>query len=248
MLRYFFLVVGLMLLPIGALEAEESQARLCEKPLKAVIEDPLLGKAFKAAYPKIGEAKTLQSGSCIQPYQAILYENSVILLTLTPSEKECRNCSAVMNIVFLKSSKNGSLTRAGEQEAFAHEANFGSLTSVTPMSFGAEEGIVLEGGGSFQGVSFSYLQPYVFREAQAVAFVGDGILLSHKSCGSDGGESCTDLQGQWRADPGGRLLVSYSGKIDGKKIGGTVVYERRGDGLVVSSGNKLAEQINEARP
>jgi hypothetical protein len=45
------------------------------------------------------------------------------------------------------------------------------------------------------------------------------------------------------------LLVSYSGKIDGKiNIGGTVVYERQGDALAISSGGKLAHQINETRP
>jgi hypothetical protein len=250
--RLVFAATGLLLAQ-HSLRAEVDPLPLCPGSSQVMADDPLLRDAFKAAYPKIAERKGKKAASkpCVYPYQAILYESAVVLLTLgqIPGEA-CHGCGAKISAVFLK--KNGSsLTPAGRHDEFAETGTFGSPSAVTPVRFGADDGVVIQGGGTFQGITSTSIEPFVFQEGR-VKSLGpqEGIATGFTNCGAKvDGEPCSNIDATWRVDPGGRLLVTYSGTWEDKsKAFGTVIYERRGVALVLVSGAKIAAEMNGSQP
>ncbi|MCB5175366.1 hypothetical protein [Microvirga lenta] len=244
----------LLLIAAGLLTGAAAQAQgngkpqlLCPGSAKMMAADPLLRDAVKAAYPKIPESRrsVRQHGAapCLFPYQAILYGDSVVLLTLgrIPGEA-CHGCAGELSAVFLRKSKDD-LTVEGRHDGFAESGTFGDPGIVTPTRLGPDNGIVIEGGGTFQGETSSSLQAFIFRDRRAVRLgPRDGIPLRLSNCeAKEKGEPCTDINAAWRVDPGGRLLIDYGGKFaDGTKVATTVIYERRGDKLVLASGKPPA--------
>lgn len=247
--RLVFAAAGLLLAQ-HSLRAEEDPLPLCPGSSQVMADDPLLQDAFKAAYPKITERKGRKAASepCVYPYQAILYESVVVLLTLghIPGEA-CHGCGAKISAVFLN--RNGSaLTPAGRHDEFTESGTFGSPGVITPIRLGPDDGVIIEAGGTFQGITSSSIEPFVFQGGQVKSLsLGEGIATSFTNCGAKvRGKPCSDINATWRADPGGRLLVTYSGTwVDKSKAFGTVVYEREGDALVLVSGAKIAADRSE---
>jgi hypothetical protein len=250
-MRLGLVAAGLLMLS-PAVHAQDGALPLCQGASKATASDPLLREAVKAAFPKVAERKGKKTPEpCIYPYQATLYESAVVLLTLgqIPGEA-CHGCSAKVSAVFLK--KNASaLTPVTRHGDFTETGTFGSPSAVTPVRFGHDDGVVIEGGGTFQGITFSAIETFVFRDGQAKSLGPEtGIPLIFTDCGAKAdGEPCTNISAEWRADPGGRLLITYSGKREDKSIvDGTAIYERKGDALVLVSGEKIAAEMNDTRP
>jgi hypothetical protein len=253
MLKKLSLVAAGLLMGLPAARAQDGSLPLCQGSSTVLAADPLLRSAVKAAYPKSPErrGKKPTSEPCIYPYQAILYESAVVLLTLgqIPGEA-CHGCSAKISAVFLRRNA-AALTPVGRHDEFVEVGTFGSPSAITPIRFGADDGVVIEGGGTFQGVTFSLLEAYVFRDGQAKSLGPEnGIPLVFTDCGAKADDGpCTNIGAQWRADPGGRLLVTYSGRREDKTtVDGTAIYERKGDTLVLVSGEKIAAEMNETRP
>lgn len=227
----------------SAMEAGERSMQLCADASETMLSDPLLRNAMKAAYPNVPERRADQKPAgaegCVYPYQAILYENAAVLLTLGQKPGDaCHGCPAKISAVFLKREKDR-LTPVARHRDFAESGTWGDLNGITPVRWGSDDGIVIEGAGTFQGETSSLVQAFIFRNGRAQAISpGKGILLSRSNCDTaDSTEACTDIGGAWRVDPAGRMLIEYGGKSeDGKTIETTVIYERQGDALVLISG------------
>ncbi|HZH50308.1 MAG TPA: hypothetical protein VEZ16_00355 [Microvirga sp.] len=249
--RLIFILAGILFGLASAL-ADGVSLPLCPGSSKVAAADPLLRSALKAAYPRAVERKgrARTSEPCLYPYQAILYETSVVLITLGQIPGEgCHGCGAKVSATFLRK-EGAALTPVGRHADFAEVGTFAAPSAITPVRFGADDGVVIEGGGTFQGVSFSVIEPFVFRTGRARPIGPEnGIPLAYEDCGAKVDEPCASIGGQWRADPGGRLLVAYSGRrADKTNVEATAVYERRGDALVLVSGAKVAAEMSGMRP
>jgi hypothetical protein len=247
--RLVFAAAGLLLAQHSA-QAEGNSLPLCPGTAQVMAADPLLRDAFMAAYPNIAERKGKKAVSqpCVYPFQAILYESAVVLLTLgqIPGEA-CHSCGAKISAVFLQ--RNGSaLKPVGRHDEFTETGTFGAPRDVMPIRLGADDGVVLQEGGTFQGITSSSIRPFVFQGEQAKPLEPqEGIPLGFTDCGAKvDSKRCSDIDATWWVDPGGRLLVSYRGRwTDKSKALGTVIYERKGDALVLMSGAKVAADRDE---
>ncbi|MGO4572972.1 hypothetical protein [Microvirga sp. 2TAF3] len=241
--RLLVIAAATLLLGVQAAQASDRPLQLCPGSFESMATDSLLRDAMKAAYPNISERKKnlkiAEPEQCIYPYQAIPYADAVVLLTLgqTPGDA-CHGCPAKVSADFLKRDKER-LIPITRQNDFAKSGTWGDLTSVTSVRWGTEDGIVIEGGGTFQGESSSTIQAFTFREERALAISPEGgILLSQSNCdGAETGAPCTDITGTWKVDQAGRLRITYRGKRDGRtRVNTKVVYERQGDILALTSG------------
>jgi hypothetical protein len=254
MWKYLRLVAVCGLAGAGAAQAEEALLPLCPQASRAFAADPLLRKAVAAAYPRIRRQRTRDhraADPCLYPYQAILYDRVVVLITLKQVPGEgCHGCPALLSADFLNARRKR-LVRVGRHDEFGQSGTFAGNISLTPIRFGGSDGIVIEGSGTFQGVGASVLDVFVFRNGRALSIgPAAGIPAGYNTCGARGeGEPCGNVKARWTADPGGRLLVTYSGKRANKRrVQATVIYERRGDALIVVSGTRTAAEMNASRP
>jgi len=223
--------------------ADDQPARLCPDAADTMAEDPLLRRAAKAAYPGLPDdpagAVGASRGPCVFPYQAVPFARAVVLIVLgqTPGEA-CHGCSAKMSAVLLKRDRNR-LTVVARQQDFGESGTWGDPGTISPVRWGSDDGFLVEGAGTFQGETTSVLQAFVVRDGAIHALLpADGIMLSRSTCeGEDPGAHCQDIAGTWKVDPSGRMTIAYQGKReDGTPVRTAVVYERRGDALVRTSG------------
>jgi len=238
-----------------AAQAQSGSLPVCPTASKSLGSDPLLRTAFKAAYPSAvlppETRKPKFDEPCLYPFQAILYESAVVLITLdrVPGET-CHGCPARLSAVFLRRDRSG-LTPVAHHDGFTESGTWGIVSAITPIRLGRDDGIVVQGGGGFQGESYSVIDPFIFRDGRA-KLLGpqSGIPLEQSNCGAKvDGEPCRNVSGIWRAEPGGRLVISYQGNREDKsEVNGVVIYERRGDALVLTSGNRIAAEMDENRP
>jgi hypothetical protein len=134
----------------------------------------------------------------------------------------------------------GRLRVSWTQRDFVEAGTWGDPGTLSKARIGPDEGFVLESGGTFQGYTQSDLQAFVFREGRVVHLAPEeGIPTARSDCGASFDEdSCMEVGATWKFDAEGRLQVEYRGRnADGTKLRERVRYERRGDALVVVSGN-----------
>ncbi|WP_230531792.1 hypothetical protein [Microvirga roseola] len=240
--------------PQVALSAEEALP-LCPGASEILAADPLLRSAVRAAYPETrerrGRTRRSLNQPCIYPYRAIPYDDAVVLITLAQVPgTACHGCAADVSAVFLK--RDGStLTPVSRHDSFVQIGTFGDLASIEPFRLGAQHGLMVEGGGTFQGYSSSVMVPFLIQDGQMLAVGPDGgIPGGDSNCGAvvDDELPCREVEGRWRVD-GDRLIVHYTGtRGDGSPVDGTVVYELRDGSLVLVSGAEVAAEMIENRP
>jgi hypothetical protein len=120
--------------------------------------------------------------------------------------------------------------------------------SINSFRLGTQDGLVVEGGGTFQGYSSSVLSPFLIRNGHMMPIGPEnGISSGDSDCGARDG-ACRDVSGSWHTE-GRRLVVRYLGKrANRSRVDGSVAYELRKSSLVRISGHKLAVQMEESRP
>lgn len=226
--------------------AQDVPSQLCPGSTAAMAGQTTLRNAVKAAYPNAPERKAdpddLEPQPCIYPYQASTFGSTVVLFTFNQNPGEdCHGCGAKISADFLRRDKDRLVPVARHRE-FAESGSWGDLTAIKPVRIGPDDGIVVEGGGTFQGETFSTLQVFIFRDGRAQAISPEnGIIVAQSNCDAvEPGKACTDITGSWKLDPAGRMAVTYRGKRSGKTVPpSTVTYERHGDALEVISGKPL---------
>jgi hypothetical protein len=245
--RLALLAAASLLMTAPEVRAQGGPGQLCPGSTAALRGHALLRSAMKAAYPNVPERKAdpdeAEPEPCIYPYQANAFGDAVVLFTFgqVPGEA-CHGCGAKITATFLRRDGKQLVTVARHPE-FTEAGSWGDIGSITPVRMGADDGIVIQGGGTFQGETISALQVFVFRDGQAVRISPeDGIPLSQDTCDAvEGGRPCTNIDGSWKVDSAGRLTIAYRGKRNGKSLPpATVVYERRGDALEPVSGKPLS--------
>jgi hypothetical protein len=213
-----------------------SAASLCPQAGAAIVKDPWLERATKAAYSGATELSPGSAVDCVFPYVAIVYENSLVLITLgaTPGEG-CHGCGARLSAVFFRREADR-LRELARHRDFGQSGSWGALRALRPVRFGAEEGIVVEGGGLFQGELSYELRSFIFRDGRAIPLSAEGpIISSFNACGN--AEPCDRLESVWRVDPGGRLVLNYeTTRADDSQHHTITIFERRGSSLVRVSG------------
>jgi len=228
-----------------------SDLPLCPSWSVNVETDLVLWQAIDTAYPsaEVGyveeEPGKLQ---CLFPHALLRYDRFMVLIALTGEPGEaCHGCPARVSAVFLERDRNA-LRVIARQDGFTEAGTFGSLMAVSPIRLGAEEGLIVEGGGTFQGYSSSALSPFLIRNWRLEP-VGpeNGISSGDSNCGVRDGP-CRDVSGSWHAQDK-RLVVRYVGRRQNRTaINGSVVYELRKGSLIRISGHRLAREMEESRP
>ncbi|WP_052600432.1 hypothetical protein [Microvirga lotononidis] len=216
-----------------------------------VENDLVLWQALEVAHPS-AKVDYNREGSnlppCVSPYTLLSYDTFMVLLLLAGEPGEaCHGCGASVSAVFLQ--RDGSrLKLAGRHDGFTEAGTFGDLMSINPLRLGSHDGIMVEGGGTFQGYSSSVLTPFLILNGRMKPIGPEnGISSGDSDCGARDGP-CRDVAAYWRTQ-GGRLIVRYVGKrANRSRINGSVVYELRKGMLVRVSGHKLAADIEGSRP
>ncbi len=253
MLRRLALAAFVLLAGVNLAEAADLPLPLCPNVSTVMAKNPLLRTAFRAAYPRAVERRNgrgRNAGPCLYPYQAIAYSGTVVLFTLAgvPGQA-CHGCPAVVSAVFLRKEKRA-LRPAGFQEDFVETGSSGDLNSIRPARFGTADGAVIEGGGTFQGLAFSVIEPFILGDGQMKAIGPEGgIPIASSNCGAkEEGEPCREIRGNWTTE-GGRLQIRYRGRRDdGTRLDAGAVYELRGGALVLVSGADIAAEMRDYRP
>jgi hypothetical protein len=236
---------------LQAASAADAASRrvLCLNWSDNIETDPLLWQALVAAYPntRVTHGKG-PSQRCLFPYTAFSYDKGVVLITLAGVPgKACHGCAAVLSAVFLR--RDGKALRpSSRHDAFEEAGTFGSPMAVNSIRLDGEDGIVVEGGGTFQGYSSSVLRLFLIRSGR-MKRIGpdDGISSGDSDCGA-GDEPCRSVEGHWRVD-GRRFIIRYIGtRADGTQVDGDVVYELRKNALILVSGHGLASEMDTSRP
>lgn len=242
----------------GSIQAAQAadaplQLPLCPGWSENVETDIVLWQALEAAYPSAKvDADDEESSrlSCLFPYKLLRYDQYAVLITLAgePSEA-CHGCPAQLSAVFLKR-VGRTLKPVGRHKNFTEIGTLGSVISLGPFQLGSKQGIVIEGGGTFQGYTTTVFVFYAI-ENQRMRQVGpkNGISSGDSNCGTVMDEGpCRDVVGEWQVE-GDRFKIRYSGvRQDRTRIGGTVTYRFKGDDLILLSGAKLAAEMEENRP
>ncbi len=226
---------------------------LCPNASPVLAKNPSLRSAFKAAYPKAVERRDRNgrnSGPCLYPYRALSYPETVVLFTLAgvPGQA-CHGCPAVVSAVFLKKEKRA-LKPVGFHDDFIETGSSGDLNGIKPARFGAGDGAVVEGGGTFQGQEFSVIEPFLIRDERMKPIGPEGgIPLASSDCGAkEEGEPCREIRGRWRTEER-RLHIRYLGRRDdGTKVDATAIYELRDERLSLVSGGDIAAEMRGYRP
>lgn len=229
------------------------QLPLCPDWSQNVETDIEFWQALEAAYPSARvntEDEEPSRLSCLFPYKLLRYDKFEVLITLAGEPGEaCHGCPAQLSAAFLRRAGQN-LKLVGRHKNFTEVGTFGYVISLEPFSLGSQQGIVVEGGGTFQGYSTGVLVFFVIENGR-MRQVGpeNGISSGDGNCGAVMDEGpCRDVTGEWRVE-GDRLKIRYSGvREDRTKIDGTVTYKLKGDDLILTSGAKLAIEMEESRP
>jgi len=226
---------------------------LCLDWSQNVETDIALWQALEAAYPSAKVASEDEESSrlsCLFPYKLLHYDKLVVLITLAGEPGEaCHGCPAQLSAVFLKR-VGPTLNPVGRHASFTEIGTYGSVISLGGFQLGSKQGIVIEGGGTFQGYSSTVFVFYVINNGR-MRQIGpeNGISSGDSNCGAIMDEGpCRDATGEWRVE-GDRLKIRYFGvREDRTRIDGTVTYRLKGDDLTLTSGAKLATEMEKSRP
>ncbi|KFG69930.1 hypothetical protein [Microvirga sp. BSC39] len=229
------------------------QLPLCPDWSQNVETDIGLWQALEAAYPSVTVAAEVDESSrtsCLFPDKLLRYHNVEVLITLAGEPgKDCHGCPAQLSAVFLK--RDGRVLKpVGRHKNFAETGTFGNVISLGSFEFGSRQGMVIEGGGTFQGYTTTVFVFYAIKNRR-LRQIGpkNGISSGDSNCGAIMDEGpCRDVIGEWQVE-GDRLKIRYSGvREDRTRISGTVVYRFKGDALILLSGAILAAEMQENRP
>ena len=253
MLKRLALLAFVLLAGADLARAADLPLPLCPNASTVMAKNPSLRSAFKAAYPKAVERRSRKgpnSGPCLYPYQALSYPETVVLFTLAgvPGQA-CHGCPAVVSAVFLRKEKRA-LEPVGFHDDFIETGSSGDLNGIKPARFGASDGAVIEGGGTFQGQEFSVIEPFLIQDERMKAIGPEGgIPIASSNCGAkEEGEPCREIRGRWNTE-GRRLHIRYLGRRDDRtRVDATAIYELRGDRLSLVSGGDIAAEMRGYRP
>lgn len=253
MLKTLVLSALLLLGDIQGTSAEEraSDLPLCPGWSVNVENDLVLWQALEAAYPSATVDYNRDGPDlppCLFPVEVVPYDAFMVLITLAGEPGEaCHGCGARVSAVFLQ--RDGrTLKVTGRHADFTEAGTFGDLMAIDAFRLGSQDGLMVEGGGTFQGYTSTVLNPFLILNGRLKP-VGpeSGISSGDSDCGARE-DPCRNVNGSWHT-LGRRLVVRYFGRREnGTGVNGDVAYELRKGALVRVAGHKLAREMEENRP
>ena len=193
----------------------QSLRTFCAAAAKPVQSDSRLSDAVRAVFGPVSFGSKAEE--CIYPLKVLRYASADVLLTQgnVPGDA-CHGCSAYLSAYVLRRA-GGDLKPVARFVDFAEVGTFGAAGDVSPVTIGGDDGLAIEGGGAFQGYSFTNLDLYVFRSGHVVHLeASPPIAISADDSGArTDGEQPTSVVGSWSVPsaPGNIVEVEVDYKI-----------------------------------
>jgi len=232
-MRILFVLVGLILSAAPAV-ADQSAA-FCATAKKSFEDDSALAAAAMTVFGKA----TFKAASedCVYPLKVLHYASADVLVVQAGEPGEaCHGCGAPVSAYVLRRN-GGALKTVRSFRNFATLGTFGAARDVSSVEIGADDGIAIESGGTFQGYSSTGLDFYAFHAGTLVSISGGPTALSTDNSGAEPSKAI-EVTGKWFFDPADKtaLIVDYKIDAPGAVHTDRVVWRLQGTSLVLSHG------------
>jgi hypothetical protein len=174
------------------------------------------------------------------PFQALDFRDQVVVLSTDHCGSTCGGCPAEITTSVLR--KRGTELEFVSRQArvvTAHGGGWGNPpTEVRPLKLGRDDAAVIEGGIAKGGYLYVAIHVIGFRGARATRLTSNnGIPLTYDDCDAAPPWGCLQVEGTWRADRDGRVVLHYTGRDrKRRKIDQDVVYRLHRGRLTLTSG------------
>jgi hypothetical protein len=183
-------------------------------PLKS---DPRLARAVASVFGSVRFASK-DDEDCTYPLTRLAYRDADVLLTQVgvPGDA-CHGCEAHLSAHVLVHAGEG-LKLAKSFPDFTADGSSGAIGNMTALTIGADDGMAIEGSGSFQGCMSAGLELFAFRAGSLVPLVAKPrIPLSASNEGAMIDEArVVSVTATWSLDPASRAAVVVRYKIEGR--------------------------------
>lgn len=181
-----------------------------------------------------------QDAACIYPLQVLRYGSADVLLTMgNEPGQACHGCSASLSAYFLART-GGGLKLVNKAIDFGQAGTSGYPGDISPVRIGADDGIAIESGGTFQGHTLMLLDFYAFHAGRVVHVeASPRVALSASDAGAvgDSGPN-TDVSGSWVIPPGASdtLRVEYKVTVGRRRSAASATWRLVGERWMLSGG------------
>lgn len=241
-MRILFVLAGLILWASSAV-AEQSAA-FCAAAKKSLEDDSAMAAAAIAVF---GNATFKAAGEdCAYPLKVLHYATADVLVVQAGEPGEaCHGCGAPLSAYVLRRI-GGALKTVRSFRNFATLGTFCAAGDVSSVQIGADDGIAIESGGTFQGYSSTDLDLYAFRAGKLVSISGGPAALSADNAGAEPSKAI-EVTGKWFFDPADKTALIVDYKIDARGAVRTerVIWRLRGTSLVLFYG-RVPPELSEA--
>jgi hypothetical protein len=240
-MRILFVLAGLVLSASTTL-ADQSTA-FCTAAKKILAADAGLASAAVAVFGKT----TFKAGEgCVYPLKVLHYASADVLVVQTGEPGEgCHGCGAPLSAYVLRRN-SGSLKTVRSFRRFATLGTFGAVGDVSAVEIGADDGMAIESGGTFQGYSSTGLDLYAFQAGRLVSISGGPTTVAADNSGAEP-DKAIEVTGKWFFDPTDKtaLIVDYKIEARGAVRTERVIWRLQGTSLVLSHG-RVPPELSEA--
>jgi hypothetical protein len=196
-----------------ACAGEAPPLRFCEASAAKLKADSDLAQAAHVAFGQPGFTK---DDNCRHPLQVVRFADVDVLLTQSQApETACHGCEAELSATVLRRIPGG-YKSVKTFEAFGKMGSNGTVSSISPIAIGTDDGLAIEAGGTFQGYSNTTLDLFAFRRQGLVHLESGGPLyLAGDNSGADANQGKSiNVDSAWSL-ANGELVIDY--RIDDKR-------------------------------
>jgi hypothetical protein len=242
--RALCVLAALALGPFSAVAGQPGA--LCAAAKKLVEDEPPLAAAVAATF---GKATFRATGEdCVYPLKVLQYATADVLIVQAGEPGQaCHGCEASLSATVLQR-VDGGLKVVRRFPKFATAGTSGAVGDISPIEIGADDGMAIESGGTFQGYSFTAVDFFAFHAGQLLSLNDTPIITAADNSGamvdpSKGSEVTT----KWAFDPADKtaLVVDYEIKAHGATRVERVIWRLQGTSLVLSHG-QVPPEVSEA--
>ena len=207
LLRPTILLLSFALVLASLARADAAPLRLCQEAAAKLKADGDLAEAARAAFGQPGFTK---DEDCRYPLQVVRFADVDVLLTLSQApETACHGCQAELSATVLRRIPGG-FKSVKTFDSFGKMGSNGTVSSISPIAIGSDDGLAIEAGGSFQGYSNTTLDLFAFRRQGLVHLDSGGSLyLDGDNGGAETDQSKTiTIDSAWSL-ANGELAIDY---------------------------------------
>lgn len=238
--RSTLLIALVCLAPTGGAHAQAIRG-FCASAREHVRADTKLSEAVQQVFGQPSySVPSLQDAACIYPLQVLRYGSADVLLTIgNEPGQACHGCSASLSAYFL-ARVGGGAKLVNKAIDFGEAGTSGFPGTISPVRIGADDGIAVESGGTFQGHTAIGLDFYAFHAGRVVHVeASPHVTLSASDDGAiaDGGPT-TEVSGSWTIPAGASdmLRVDYKVRVGSRRSAASAIWRLAGLRWALSAG------------